>query len=214
MKTLLHVGCGGNTLRQLPLRFQDGSWDEVRYDIDPSVQPDIVGRLQDMSLLEDGSVDAVYSSHNIEHVWAFEVPVVLAEFHRVLSDEGFAMILCPDMQAVAEAVAQGQLEETLYVSPAGPISAMDIIYGFQSSIQAGNHFMAHKTAFTAPSLARHLLSAGFAGIDVVRDHVYGLHAVAYKHSWSSQAASTMSESVLPAVGGQVRIERYGRFDET
>ena len=62
MKTLLHVGCGPTSLRDLKAYLQDGTWTEIRYDIDPAVEPDITGTLQDMSILEDGVIDAVYSA--------------------------------------------------------------------------------------------------------------------------------------------------------
>lgn len=212
MKNLLHVGCGGNNITSLPPHFQDGDWDEVRYDIDPSVQPDIVGRLQDMSILEDASFDAVYSSHNIEHVWAFEVPVVLGEFKRVIADTGFALILCPDMLSVANAVSQGMLESPLYESPAGPIAAMDIIYGHQRAIQQGNEFMAHRTAFTAQTMARHMLSAGFVAADIARDRNYGLHAVGYKSKWAASAANTLGSRVLPHSDHLIEVLRFGEFD--
>lgn len=91
MRTLLHVGCGTSDISHLPPYFHNGEWDELRYDIDPSVQPDLVGTLQDMSLIGDEAIDAIYSSHNIEHVWHHEVPVVMAEFLRVLKPTGFAL---------------------------------------------------------------------------------------------------------------------------
>ena len=81
MKTVLHVGCGSSNIAHLPSCFQGGHWVELRYDINEAVEPDIVGTLQDMSLIEDGSMDAIYSSHNIEHVSSFEVSSVLAEFN-------------------------------------------------------------------------------------------------------------------------------------
>lgn len=178
MKTLLHVGCGPLTLRDLPAFFHSGQWDEIRTDINPDVRPDLVADSRDLSLLDDGAVDAVYSSHNIEHVWSFEVPVVLREFRRVLRDDGLLVIMCPDIQQVAQAVAEGRLEEPLYESPAGPITAIDMLYGFQQDIRAGNAYMAHKMAFTADTLARHLLDAGFTCAVILRSRVYGLHGVA------------------------------------
>ena len=36
-----------------------------------------------MSAVESGSVDGIYSSHNIEHVYPHEVPAVLAELGHV-----------------------------------------------------------------------------------------------------------------------------------
>jgi SAM-dependent methyltransferase len=178
MKTLLHVGCGPLSLRDLPAFFRSGDWDEIRTDINPDVRPDLVADSRDLSLLDDAAVDAVYSSHNIEHVWSFEVPVVLREFRRVLKDDGLLVIMCPDIRQVAQAVADGRIDEPLYVSPAGPITAIDILYGFQKDIAAGNEYMAHKMAFTADSLARHLLDAGFSCAVILRDGVFGLHGLA------------------------------------
>ena len=103
----------------MPSYFQDGMWEEIRFDIDPGVEPDVTGAMQDLSLIEDGYVDAVYSSHNIEHISSFEVPGVLAGFRRVTNDDGFLVISCPDMLSVAQAIASGALEETSYQSPAG-----------------------------------------------------------------------------------------------
>jgi SAM-dependent methyltransferase len=177
MKTLLHVGCGRLRMRDLPY-FRDGGWDEITYDIDPSVQPDIVGETKDMSLVGDGSIDALWSSHNIEHVWSFEVQPVLREFRRVLREDGFLVVLCPDMLQLAQAVIEGKLETMLYNSPAGPIRTIDILYGHQPSIEAGNHYMAHRMAFTSETLAARLLGAGFASVVVLRDRACGLHAVA------------------------------------
>ena len=197
MKTLLHVGCGHSSIVNLPRYFQNGQWDEVRYDINPAVSPDIVGTTQDMSLIEDGSVDAVYSSHNIEHIWAFEVPGVLAEFRRVLAPSGFAMILCPDILSVAQAITEGYLNQPVYTSPAGPITALDILYGHHHDIERGNLYMAHKTAFTAETLVGHLTNASFGSVSIGRDSVFCLHALAHRQRLSASEAAAMAEALLP-----------------
>ena len=54
--------------------FNSDEWKEIRFDIDKKVNPDIVGTLTDMSLVESSSVDAIYSSHNIEHIYPHEIP--------------------------------------------------------------------------------------------------------------------------------------------
>lgn len=45
--------------------------------------------MTDMSSVTDQSVQAVFSSHDIEHLYPHEVPLALAEYLLVLSDEGF-----------------------------------------------------------------------------------------------------------------------------
>lgn len=52
----------------------------------------MLGTMTSMDAVQTGSMDALFSSHNIEHLYPYEVPVALAEFRRVLNDDGFAVI--------------------------------------------------------------------------------------------------------------------------
>jgi hypothetical protein len=53
--------------------------------------------------------------------------LVLKEFLRVLSTDGFVVLTCPDLQSVCEHVARDRLLEPLYVSPSGPIAPLDVL---------------------------------------------------------------------------------------
>ena len=178
-KLVLHVGCGPYNPDALPEPLRTPNWREVRLDIDPNVKPDLIGSMTDMSAVLNELVDAVFSSHNLEHLYAHEVPLALAEFYRVLKPGGFVLITLPDIQAVAEHVAQGNLEEPLYISPAGPVTALDILYGLQTAIANGNHFMAHRTAFTAETLHQKLEQTGFRKLEVHKKNL-NLWATGYK----------------------------------
>jgi ubiquinone/menaquinone biosynthesis C-methylase UbiE len=158
---VLHVGCGRKNPATLHATFKTGEWKEVRLDVDPAVEPHIVATITNMDRVPDGSVDAVWSSHNLEHLWAHEVPLALAEFRRVLRPDGFLLLTLPDLTPVAKLVAEGKLEEPAYESPAGPITPLDILYGYGPALAAGHHFMAHKTGFTETTLQGHLEEAGF-----------------------------------------------------
>ncbi|MEQ1518724.1 MAG: hypothetical protein ABL931_19760, partial [Usitatibacteraceae bacterium] len=71
--------------------------------------------------------------------------------------------------AVMQLVVQKNLdiEDTLYNSSAGPISVLDVIYGFGLEIErSGNDFFAHKTGFTTKSLLAILRATGFPHIFV------------------------------------------------
>ena len=175
-KLVLHVGCGPPDHTSLHESFRGPDWHEVRLDVDPGVKPDVVASITDMSPVPSGSVDAVYSHHNIEHVFFHEVPLVLSEFLRVLRPGGEVLIATPDLQEVAEAVAAGRLETTLYRAPAGDIAALDVVYGLRSDIESGREYMAHRTGFTLRTLARKLNQAGFADVQVIRDNRYALWA--------------------------------------
>ncbi|UBF27734.1 tetratricopeptide repeat protein [Kovacikia minuta CCNUW1] len=178
-KSILHVGCGPYYPEALPAMLRTPAWREIRLDINPAVNPDIIGSITDLSAVSDASVDAVYSSHNLEHIYAHEVPIALSEFYRVVKSGGFALITLPDIQAVAAHVAEGKLEEVLYVSPAGPISAIDILYGLRTEIAAGNEYMAHRTAFTSETLSQKLQEAGFTQVKVEKEGL-NLWAKGYK----------------------------------
>ncbi len=160
MKTLLHVGCGHENKSHLK-GFNNDHWKEIRFDIDENFNPDIVGTMTDMKSVETASVDALYSSYNIDHIFPHQVPIALREFHRVLKEDGIVVIKCPDIQGVCEAVAQDKLLDPLYDSPAGPISPIDILFGNRKAIAEGNEYMAKKGGFTYSVLNGALYEAGF-----------------------------------------------------
>ena len=160
MKTLLNVGCGWENISKIK-GFDQDDWKEIRLDINNAVKPDVVGTITDMSLIETGSVDAVYSSYNLDHIYPHEVPIALKEFYRVLNEDGIAIVKCPDIQTVCELIAQDKLLELLYESPIGPIYPIDVIYGNRWQIQNGNEYMTKKVGFTYSALDASFAEAGF-----------------------------------------------------
>jgi SAM-dependent methyltransferase len=168
-KILLHVGCGLPNRERIPEQFRGPEWHELRFDIDSGVKPDIVGTIVDMVGVPSESVDAVFSSHNLEHVYAHEAVRVLQEFQRVLRPGGQVLVTMPDLQHVAQLIAAGKLEDPFYEGPSGPVTPLDVLYGKGDWIAEGNEFMAHRTGFTARTLGRKLRQAGFSDVEVVRD---------------------------------------------
>jgi len=189
IKTVLHVGCGPANPAKLHQTFRTGAWREIRLDIDPKVHPDIVASITELGLVAGASVDAVWSSHNLEHLYPHEVPLALREFCRVLKADGFALITLPDLRRVAELIVQDKLDDPAYVSPAGPIAPLDILYGHRASLAKGNLFMAHHTGFTAKTLGQALIRAGFAEAKVQRDDSFNLWATGYKQPQPKPAAA-------------------------
>ncbi len=194
--TFLHVGCGMKRADRTPFAKLD--WQEIRLDIDPAVQPDLIGTITDMQGVADGSMDAVFSSHNIEHLYAHEVPLALREFRRVLKPTGFALITCPDLRSVAELIAADKLTEPAYTSPAGPITPLDIVYGHRPAIQKGNHYMAHRCGFTQRVLAATLKGCGFSQIiSLSRPASFDLWALATRERWQENALKRARTVFLP-----------------
>ena len=197
MPTLLHVGCGPKRIAQTTSGFAAGGWHEQRLDIDPSVQPDVIGTMTDMQAVASASVDAIFSSHNIEHLYPHEVPDALAEFLRVLSDDGFVVITCPDLQSVCQLVAEDKLTEAAYVAPAGPIAPLDILYGHRPAMARGNLFMAHRCGFTQKVLNATLQAAGFKAVATM---ARGRHP--YYDLWALGSKSARPEAELRALAAQ------------
>ena len=177
VKKVLHVGCGPLAAQKLHESFRGPGWQEVRLDINPAAGPDIVASITDMSAVPDGSFDALYSSHNLEHLMPHEVPAALKEFCRVLRPEGYALITLPDLQQAAEYIAAGKAEEPVLMTNKGPITPLDMLYGFRPFL-ADNPFMAHRFGFTAATLEGTLRQAGFIHVNVERDGEFNLWAVA------------------------------------
>ncbi len=168
-KLLLNVGCGPKDSAELPPWFPAPEWRQIRLDIDPAVEPDIVCSTTDMrGAVADESVDAIWSAHNVEHLFFHEVRLALAEFARVLKPAGIAFVMVPDLQRVAEMVARDELTNVAYTCSAGQVTPLDMIYGFRVEIAKGRTYMAHKTGFTASTLRGALADAGLRFASVRR----------------------------------------------
>ena len=160
----LNVGGGGKDIL-VPAHYQ--GWEHVLLDVDASRSPDVVCDARDLASLPAGGYDAVYCSHNLEHYWRHDLPRVLAGFLHVLAGDGFAEVAVPDLRLVFEEVLKRNLQpdDALYLSPKGPITVNDVIYGWGREIEASGHdFYAHKNGFTGDSLVATLRAAGFATV--------------------------------------------------
>ena len=164
MKTLLHIGCGSDPL---PAWLSD--FKETRLDINEAVNPDIVASMLDLG--DIGTFDAVLCRHALEHLYPHEVEIALAEFHRVLKQGGHLMVFVPDLQDVQAT------DEVLFESPSGPISGLDLIYGFRPATKA-NIYMQHKTGFVQETLEKAL--QGFSKVVVNRLSNFDMMGAAIK----------------------------------
>lgn len=165
-KSLLHVGCGGDSLPD----WLEG-YDETRLDIDPRVKPDIVASMIDLG--EIGEYDALLCVHALEHLHQHEVKTALSEFMRVLKKDGHLILFVPDLEDVSPT------NDVLYTSSAGDVAGLDLIYGMRSLLK-DYPYMAHKTGFTSVTLESVLNEAGFSKVAVQRLSNYNMMGAAQK----------------------------------
>lgn len=161
MQRWLNVGSGpqGSGLR--PPGLQGPQWQEVRLDADPATSPDIVAPAHDLSAIESGSFDAVFSSHCIEHLYIDQAVPALGHWRRVLKPDGFLLVVCPDLQAAAEMIAQDRLFAEAYAG----ITPYDIVFSDRAMVaagrDAGHTFMEHRSGYTLSVLQALMGQAGF-----------------------------------------------------
>jgi len=162
-RRVLNAGSGQKSIRRLKTVFDPAGWAEIRIDLDPMVKPDVVGSMTDMRAhFDKQTFDAIWSSHSLEHLHSHEIPVALAEFRRVLKDDGFAIITCPDLETVMTLFLEHGPDHVVYHSAAGPITPLDMMFGHSPSIASGHVHMAHHSGLTSERLGELLLQAGFA----------------------------------------------------
>lgn len=198
MKKLLHVGCGPKNKTNTTKIFAGEGWEETRLDIDEEVKPDIITTMTDLSMIKDNEYDAIYSSHNIEHLFAHEVDIALKEFSRVLDNEGEIFITCPDMERAAKEIIKGNFLGVLYESPAGPISAIDILFGHRESLRNGQHHMAHRVGFTLKILLGLLKAHGFNTVAGISDNM-NLYALGLIEKNSDKLAESKLKEHLDGI---------------
>ena len=197
-KTFIHVGCGHKNKEKTTPEFEN--WEEIRFDIDESVRPDLLGSMTDMKSVGTESVDAIFSSHNIEHLYPHEVPIALTEFLRVLKPNGYLVLTCPDLQSVCALIAEDRLTEPAYTSPAGPIAPIDILFGHRTAMQQGNLYMAHRCGFTKKVLADAMHIAGFKKTAAKRrlSPFFDLWILASKKEISDKEITTLANLHFPS----------------
>lgn len=181
-KSVLNVG-GNSKAIALPAHFKNH--EHILLDIDPTGNPDVVCDARELQRLSPGQYDAVYCSHNLEHYFSHDVKKVLSGFHHVLKSNGFVQIRVPDLVQVMRNCIENKLDlnDPLYQSGLGPISVLDVIYGYGEQIErSGQDFFSHKTGFSENTLKSALENAGFPSVFRINDPVQTLeiNVIAFK----------------------------------
>lgn len=212
-KKVLHVEAGRPHPKKLHSAFSGEEWVEVRLDKDPSTQPNYTGHLRDLSMVPDGSMDAIWSRHNLQKLFYHEIPTTLAEFMRILKPEGLLMLAVPNTLKVAEAIVGDKLESPLFSSSKGTVSAIDMLYGNRIRLQEQGEAAAHHMCFTPPTIAKKLQEANFRNIQVRADGYnlwVGGHKLSQEHPQYNAAPNIIDYN---KVGKQSGPKRRDELDD-
>ena len=165
---VLNVGGGS---RHLPPEYE--GWDGHLLDINPDCQPDLCMDGKDLITYDAMQFDAVLCSHNLEHYYRHDVAQVLAGFLHVLKDGGHADIRVPNIMGLFSAMARGQLDidDVWYRAGGSPVTFHDVMYGWNTAMENGNLFYAHKCGFSPLSLAAAMQKAGFKDVQIKADEL-------------------------------------------
>ncbi|MBW4466104.1 MAG: methyltransferase domain-containing protein [Pegethrix bostrychoides GSE-TBD4-15B] len=150
-----------STSLRLHIGGQDPHPDWKILDIEARPEVDFVCDAADLSQFADGSVEAIYASHVLEHfhyLLGNELVNTLREWHRVLQPNGKLFISVPNLQTLCWLYLNPNLvpEERHHL--------MQIIFGGQT-----NEFDVHKVGFDPDTLGLYLGEAGFQSYEVVSE---------------------------------------------
>jgi SAM-dependent methyltransferase len=199
-KKFLHVGCGKKRKDSTTNVFNTDEWKEYTLDIDPSCDPNFIGTMTDLSMIDDETFDAIYSSHNIEHLYIHEAMEAVKEFRRVLKKDGYVMIICPDLISTCEEIIKkGPYEPLYYVRQSNDeiskdiyVSGIDILYGWRPELQNGNYYMAHNSAYNESGLIKLFEQNNFQAIfSVTRKNFFDIQLLAFKNNVDRDVGSSL-----------------------
>jgi len=189
-KSFLNVG-GGSATIEIPPYY--AGWRQVRLDIDPGCNPDVVLDARLLHTQPPATYDAVYCAHNLEHYYHHEAAGVVRGFAHVLKPDGFAEIHVPDLLWVMRDVVERKLDidDVLYhTSTPIPILVRDVLYGYHVEIERSqNDFYAHKTGFSPASLSRLFMANGFSTYAVGVKYQYEVTGYYFKQPPTSEQFS-------------------------
>lgn len=140
----LHLGSGTRTLKGF-----------LQVDIEPWPNVDIVSDLGELTMIDNESVDEIYTSHSFEYFDAHQALIALAEWKRVLRRGGKLFISVPDFASLVKIY-----EETRDLSKIlGPL------FGRWKNLKVGETIY-HRTVYDFDSLSETLRLAGFTQIEL------------------------------------------------
>ncbi len=183
-KLVLYIGISSASPERLHKSFVGEEWHCVRMDPDGRANPDIQASILNPVGIEPRTFDAIWCPHILQRYPAFEAVRALKNMHVALKDGGYIALSVPNAQTAAAYVANNKPSETLYSSPAGDVTPIDILYGFQKGISEGQRHLAHALGYTMEMLGQCMTSAGFSNVQIQAED-YDITAAGYRYTYDN-----------------------------
>jgi predicted SAM-dependent methyltransferase len=140
----LHLGSGKRKLKGF-----------LQVDIESGANVDIVSDMGELTMIDDASVDEIYTSHSFEYFDAHQAVTVLAEWKRVLKRGGKLFISVPDFSSLVK----------IYEKTADLSKIIGPLFGRWENVKVGETIH-HRTVYDFDSLSKALRFAGFSQIEI------------------------------------------------
>jgi len=113
--------------------------------------------------LRDSVADEVHAYHYVEHVYRWEAPAMLQEFHRLLRIGGLLVLELPNIEAAARNLIAG-MDDKMVMWP---------LYGDPGHVDP---YMCHRWGYTPKTIKALLLECGFNEIRIKPPVTHGARA--------------------------------------
>lgn len=110
--------------------------------------------------LDDGCADELHNYHFIEHVYRWESPALVREFHRLLKPGGRLVIECPDIEKCARNMLKGAKDQMC-------------MWGFYGDPRHMDPFMCHRWGYTPKTIVDLLRLCGFKDVQILNPKTHG-----------------------------------------
>lgn len=163
----LNIG-GGKHRKKFPadwLICDKGAWD---YQVDLNNQP---------LPMANNSIDAIYTSHTLEHLYADVIPTVMTEMCRVLKPRCPIRIVVPDIDIAVQLYANGRYKELATISaevaykqeqlpdlPVCKLASWFYTYKYDEGSPVRRYPGGHTMAFNFDLMRYYMEQAGFQNI--------------------------------------------------
>lgn len=197
-KVLLHVGDASPHFSHVSiLGFQLPIWDECRVHFESGLPPIGPPETARLSAVPSGSADAIVTFRTLEYLPWTEVRAALADFLRVLRQDGFAVVCCADVEAFACEIAPPSSAIAQAKVPNHAPSVADLLNADLSLSGRCPPAMSHRCGFAFDHLVRLLRAAGFPSVaGFRRPSGFDLWVVASKDRRSDLAMRALASNYL------------------